>query len=198
MKTCVFITGTNAVGKSSLAWAIINRFGGVDRITNDVTYCADGSVCLAGAYGTTRFGGVDRITNDKGSSCTSRLAEVVEEGLRHADTMVCEGSFLDTFGLNLTNAMFKAECHLIVNLYTDPKTIYERLMVRSQGKYGNGNRSWEQIFKKQKQSMVAAQKWHSIGVKVLQLDSSKYSVEQELELVLKTIDELCGRRMMTK
>ncbi len=35
MKKCVFITGTNAVGKSSLAWEIITRYGGVDRITND-------------------------------------------------------------------------------------------------------------------------------------------------------------------
>ena len=130
-KTCVFITGTNAVGKSALAWAIIDRYGGVDRITNDVTYCVEGSVCLAGKYGVTRYGGVDRITNDKGSSCTSSLASVVEEGLAHADVMICEGSFMNTFGLNLTNAMFKADRHLIVSLYTDSATIYNRIISRS-------------------------------------------------------------------
>lgn len=94
MKKCVFITGTNCSGKSSLAWAII-----------------------------TRYGGVDRITNDKGSSCTSRLAEVVEEGLKHRDIIICEGSFLDTFGMNLMNALFKAEQQYVISLYADNLTI---------------------------------------------------------------------------
>ena len=126
MKKCVFITGTNCSGKSSLAWAIITRYGGVDRITNDVSYCKEGIICFAGRYGVTRYGGVDRITNDvsyckegiicfagrygetryggvdritndKGSSCTSRLAEVVEEGLKHRDIIICEGSFFRHF-----------------------------------------------------------------------------------------------------
>ena len=92
MKKCVFITGTNCVGKSALAWEIINRYGGVDRILNDVTYCKEDGVCLAGRYGEARYGGVDRILNDKGSSCTSRLAEVVEEGLKNSQVIVCEGS----------------------------------------------------------------------------------------------------------
>lgn len=185
MKTCVFITGTNAVGKSVLARAIIDRFGGVDRITNDVTYCKHGNICLAGGYGNTRFGGVDRITNDKGSPCTSRLAEVVEEGLRHADTIVCEGSFMDTIGLNLTNAMFKAEQHLIVNMYADAKTIYERLTARSSGK--NGKRNYQRIFSKQRRSMVAAKKWQSIGVKVVQLNTAQVTIQEELDTVLKAI-----------
>ena len=193
MKTCIFITGTNAVGKSALAWAIIDRFGGVDRITNQVTYCKLGNVCLAGGYGQTRFGGVDRITNDKGSSCTSRLAEVVEEGLKHADTIVCEGSFMNTFGLNLTNAMFKAERHLIVSLWTDTKTIYERLTIRSNGKRGDGKRNYRSIVSKQRQAMVAAQKWQSIGVKVLQFNTAQVTVEKELDAVLKAIgmEEYC-------
>ena len=192
-KTCVFITGTNAVGKSALAWAIIDRYGGVDRITNDVTYCVEGSICLAGKYGVTRYGGVDRITNDKGSSCTSKLAEVVEEGLRHADVMICEGSFMNSFGLNLTNAMFKADRHLIVSLYTDATTIYERICGRSNGKYGTGKRNWPTIIRKQRQAMVAAQKWQSIGVKVLQIDTAKVSIEEELQNVLTAIEQLCGK-----
>lgn len=187
MKTCIFITGTNAVGKSALAWALIERFGGVNRITNDVTYCAEGSVCLAGKYGVTRFGGVDRITNENGASCTSRLASVVEEGLRNADTIICEGSFMNTFGLNLTNAMFKAERHLLVSLWTDTKTIYDRLTSRSNGKYGSGKRNFHQIISKQKQAMIAARKWHSIGVKVLQFNTAEKTIEEELTAVLKAI-----------
>ena len=116
MKKCVFITGTNCSGKSSLAWAII-----------------------------TRYGGVDRITNDKGSSCTSRLAEVVEEGLKHRDIIICEGSFLDTFGMNLMNALFKAEQQYVISLYADNLTIFNRLGNRSNGK--NGKRTAQSLSK---------------------------------------------------
>ena len=187
MKTCIFITGTNAAGKSALAWAIIHRFGGVDRITNDVTYCVDGDICLAGSYGVHRFGGVDRITNDKGSPCTSKLADVVEEGLRHADTIICEGSFMNTFGLNLTNAMFKADRHLLVSLYAPIETIYQRIVQRSNGKNGKGKRNWPAIVRKQKQAMVAAQKWQKIGVPVLQYNTAETSVETIVEAILATI-----------
>lgn len=186
-KTCIFITGTNAVGKSALAWAIIEYFGGVDRITNDVTYCVEGSVCLAGKYGVTRYGGVDRITNENGASCTSRLAAVVEEGLKHADTIVCEGSFMNTFGLNLTNAMFKAQHHLVVSLWTDGKTIYDRLTSRSNGKNGDGRRNYPTIINKQRQAMIAARKWHSIGVRVLQFNTAETTIEEELSAILKAI-----------
>lgn len=187
MKTCVFITGTNAVGKSSLVMALAEHFGGVGRFENDVTYCKYGSVCLAGRYEGGRYGGVDKITNAKGSSCTSRLAAVVEEGLRNADIIICEGSFMNTFGLNLTNAMFKADLHLLVSLYADSKTIYERLTSRSNGKYGKRKRNFLLIITKQKDAMVAARKWQSIGVKVLQFNTAQTTVEEELTAILKAI-----------
>lgn len=183
MKTCVFITGTNAVGKSALAWEFITRYGGIDRITNDVTYCVERDICFAGRYGETRYGGVDRITNSKGSSCTSRLAEVVAEGLRHADTILCEGSFMNTFGLNLSNALFKAERQLIVSLYADPQTIWRRLTARSNGKYGRGGRRFDLIIKKQQQAMIAARRWQSIGVKVLQINTAQVSIDDEVRMI---------------
>lgn len=189
-KTCVFITGTHAVGKSELARAIIDRFGGIARYENGVTYCAAGSVCLAGKYEGARFGGVDRLQNDKGSSCTSVLASTVEEGLRNADIIVCEGSFMNTFGMNLTNAMFKAQRYLLVSLFCPPQILYERLKERSSGK--NGKRNIELIFKKQRQAMIAARKWQSIGVKVLQIDTSKVTVFEELRMVIDEIQRLCG------
>lgn len=181
MKTCVFITGTNAVGKSALAWEFITRYGGIDRITDDVTYCVEGDICLAGGYGETRYGGVDKITNDKGSSCTNRLADVVEEGLRHADTILCEGSFMNTFGLNLSNALFKAERQLVVSLYADLQTIWNRLTARSNGK--NGKRNFDLIVKKQTQAMIAAQRWQSIGVKVLQINTAQVSIDDEVRMI---------------
>ncbi len=189
MKTCVFITGTNAVGKSSLANAIIDRFGGVDRITNDVTYCKTGGVSLAGKYGVSRFGGVDRITNEKGSSCTSRLADVVEEALQNAEVVFCEGSYMNTFGMNLTNAMFKAQRYLLVSLYSDAETIWRRLNARSNGR--NGKRNFKEIWRTQRQAMISAQKWQKIGVPVLQFNTAETSIEEELEIVVKKTNELC-------
>ena len=127
MKVCVFITGTNAVGKTALAKSLIEHFGGVLEISNDVTYCAKNSVCLAGKYDTAKYGGVDRILNEKKQSCTSRLPEVVGNAFQNANIIFCEGSRMNTFGLNLTNAIFQADKQLLVSLYADPKTIFARL-----------------------------------------------------------------------
>ncbi len=190
MKVCVFITGTNSVGKTSLAFAIIEKFGGVDSITNDVTYCRNGAVSLAGKYGVCKFGGVDSITNDKGHSCTSRLPEVVEEALENSDTVFCEGSFMNTFGLNLTNALFKADKYLIVNLWCDPKVLVKRLAKRSNGKNKKGYRNWEKIFEKQKLSMISAKKFQSIGVPVLQINTAEHSIEDMLAMVLDKYQEI--------
>jgi broad-specificity NMP kinase len=178
MKIVVFITGTNAVGKTTLAWSLIDRFGGIYEERDCVTYCKDKRYGLAGLYKDKRYGGVDRITNDKGSSCTSRLAEVVSEGLKTADVMFCEGSFMNTFGLNLTNALFLGDAALVVSLYAPPAVIYQRLKNRSNGMNGTGKRNWPSIFRRQTQALVAAQKYEQIGCKVLQFDTSVFSTEQ--------------------
>ena len=178
MKTVVFITGTNAVGKSTLAWSLIERFGGIYEERDCVTYCKDKRYGLAGQYKGKRYGGVDRITNDKGSSCTSRLTDVVREGLKTADVIFCEGSFINTFGLNLTNALFLGDKALVVSLYAPPAVIYQRLKNRSNGMNGTGKRNWPTIFRKQTQALVAAQKYEQIGCKVLQFDTSVFSTEQ--------------------
>lgn len=178
MKAVVFITGTNAVGKSTLAWSLIERFGGIYEERNCVTYCKDKRYGLAGLYKDKRYGGVDRITNDNGSSCTSRLADVVREGLETADVMFCEGSFMNTFGLNLTNALFLGDKALVVSLYAPPAVIYQRLKNRSNGMNGTGKRNWATIFSKQRQALIAAQKYEQIGCKVLQFDTSVFSTEQ--------------------
>ena len=187
MKTVVFITGTNAVGKSTLARSIIERFGGIYEERDCTTFCKDKRYGLAGRYKDKRYGGVDRITNDKGSSCTSRLAEVVSEGLKTADVMFCEGSFMDTFGLNLTNALFLGDKALVVSLYAPPAVIYERLNKRSNGMNGTGKRNWPRIFRKQKQALIAAQKYEQIGCKVLQFDTSVFSTEQIRDEIINTL-----------
>lgn len=187
MKIVVFITGTNAVGKSTLAWSLIDRFGGIYEERACTTYCKDKRYGLAGRYKDKRYGGVDRITNDKGSSCTSRLADVVQEGLQTADVMFCEGSFMNTFGLNLTNALFLGDKALVVSLYAPPAVIYERLNKRSNGMNGTGKRNWPTIFRKQKQALIAAQKYEQIGCKVLQFDTSVFSTEQIRDEIINTL-----------
>lgn len=190
MKAVVFITGTNAVGKSTLAWSLIERFGGICEERDCVTYCKDKRYGLAGRYKDKRYGGVDNITNDKGSSCTSRLADVVREGLQTADVMFCEGSFMNTFGLNLTNALFLGDKALVVSLYAPPAVIYARLKNRSNGMNCAGKRNWPMIFSRQKQAMIAAQKYEQIGCKVLQFDTSVYSTEQVRDAILDYLSEI--------
>lgn len=191
MKTVVFITGTNAVGKSTLAWSIISRFGGIYEERACTTFCKDKRYGLAGRYKDKRYGGVDRITNEKGSSCTSRLAEVVREGLQTADVIFCEGSFMDTFGLNLTNALFLGDKALVVSLYAPPAEILRRLGVRSNGKNGRRNgENLRRVLLKQERCMKAALKYQSIGVKVLQYDTSVTSVDTMLNEILSTIETL--------
>ncbi len=190
MKKCVFITGTNCSGKSSLAWAIITKYGGVDRIANDVSYCKEGTICFAGRYGETKYGGVDRITNDKGSSCTSRLAEVVEDGLKHREIIICEGSFLDTFGINLMNALFKAEKQYVISLYADNLTILNRLENRSNGRNGKRTvQSVRRVFDKQLRCMRAAKKWQEIGVRVLQVNTGEIPLNELVSEVLEFINK---------
>lgn len=166
MKTCVFINGTNCVGKTSLAKELIARYGGIESASRTLTVCKDNRICFAGHYDLTkRYGGVDRITNEKGSSCTSRLAEVVEEGLREHEVIICEGSYFHTIGLSLTNAMFKADRHLVVFLYAPVETLNARLLERG------GKPITPVMISKQKQCLVAAKKWQKMGVNVLSFNT---------------------------
>lgn len=178
MKTCVFITGTNSVGKTTLAKALIERFGGIREVTKELTYCNDSRICFAGRYSIeARYGGVDIF------NCTSILADVVAKGLETCDIVICEGSYLDTFGNNLTNAMFQAKKYLVVFLYADAKVIHERLLNR--GKKGCS----PQTLPKQRNVLRAAKKWAEIGVPVLSINTGVVSLDEELKLVCRTLNQ---------
>lgn len=172
MKTCIFITGTNSVGKTTLAKALIERFGGIRETTKELTFCNDSRVCFAGRYkNETRYGGVDTF------NCTRVLPDVVAKGLECCEVVFCEGSYLDTFGMNLTNAMFKAQKHLVVFLWADSSTLNSRLLER--GKKGLS----AQTLPKQKNACKATKKWAEIGVPVMCFDTGKISLDEEVEAV---------------
>ena len=186
MKTVVLITGTNAVGKSTLARLLIERFGGVQRIDSDITYCGDGVHAFAGSYAGNSYGGVDAVKNEKGSSCTSRLAGIIEDAFKTRDTVFCEGMYLHTFGINLTNAAFKGDRALVVFLYASPHVIDERLIERS------NKRVTQSILKKQIATAASARRWAQIGVPVLTFDTGVVPVEKVADSVQKKVAELCG------
>lgn len=188
MKTCVFITGTNSVGKTTLAKALIERFGGIRETTKDLTFCNDSQVCFAGRYkDESRFGGVDVF------NCTRVLSDVVEKGLESCDIVICEGMYLHTFGLNLTNAMFKAQKHLVVFLYAGGVILNSRLLQR--GKKGLSERT----LPTQKCACQSIKKWIEIGVPVLCYNTGECELETEIEEVYNKIFSLWnGKNTMKK
>lgn len=137
-KTVVFICGTNCTGKTTVAKALQARFGGIRTTTTDTTYCNDRRACFAGRYKTDgKHGGVDVLNR------TDTLAGIVKNGFLTADIVFCEGSYLDTFGQNLLNAIFAGEKQLYVFLYCSQKILTERNWARLDDKNrgGRGKRS---------------------------------------------------------
>lgn len=182
MKTCVFIIGTNAVGKTTLAKEIISNYGGIGSMDEKLTYCKDSRVVMAGRYEDgKKFGGVD------GFGETKILEDVVRTGLKDHEIIFCEGSFLASFGMNLLNAAFSAQKQLVVYLYAPIAEINKRLIDRS----GTGIKN-DAVCKKQKSALTSAKKWASIGVPVLTFDTSKHRTKEIAKEILSNAEKLCG------
>lgn len=183
MKTCVFIIGTNAVGKTSVVRTLIEKFGGIERTTKLATFCKDGRHSFGGEYREQQSQtgcGIDKFNE------TKVLESVVRAAFDSSDTVFCEGVYLHTFGLNLTNAMFLGERHLVVFLYCPVKEIHRRLLARA----GRGITN-EAIWKKQLCCATSAKKWASIGVPVLSFDTSKQGTAEVAESIIAKLDEIC-------
>lgn len=120
-KTVVFICGTNCSGKTIVAKALQQHFGGIARTTNDTTYCNDSRAAFAGRYkADSKHGGVDVLNR------TDTLAGIVRNAFQTADVVFCEGSYLDTFGQNLLNAIFAGQNSLYVFLYCNREELTRR------------------------------------------------------------------------
>lgn len=184
MKLCVFITGTNCVGKTTLAKEIMKQFGGISVVKEQITFLV-GDACFAGGYDRGKYGGVDRLKDANGRISTKALQGVVKKGLATKSIIFCEGSFMNTFGLNLTNAAFEAEKQLICCLYADKLTLYKRLKVRT-----GGNPDYSKIYQKQRNAINAARKWASIGVPTILFDTDRYTPTQMATIIANKIKEL--------
>ena len=174
----MYITGTNGVGKTTLAKALIEHYGGVKTADKELTLCNDERVCFAGKYGESNHGGVDLLNQ------TKSLQGIVKKALKTQDVIFCEGSYMNSFGANLTNAMFGAEKHLVVFLYAPVRVINSRLLSRPSG--GGVNKG---VVLKQNDGCRAARKWDSIGVPVLSFDTSKVEVGNIIQQIIKIIEK---------
>lgn len=173
----MYITGTNGVGKTTLSKALIEHYGGVKTADKELTLCNDERVCFAGKYGESNYGGVDIINQ------TKSLQGIVKKALKTQDVIFCEGSFMNSFGVNLTNAMFEAEKHLVIFLYAPVRVINSRLLSRSGRGVNKG------VAKKQNDGCRAARKWDSIGVPVLSFDTSKVENGNIIQQIIKIIEK---------
>ena len=176
-KTCVFITGTNAAGKTTVAKELQRCFGGLANVSPMISTCKDAAVCFAGKYDAGKYGGVDSLNS------TKVLAGIVEQALTSHDVIICEGSYLHTFGNNLTNALFKAERFIVIFLYAPIKVLNERLIARG------GTGSNEGIAKKQLTCAHSLAKWQSIGVEARVYDTSKNSAAVIANRIIKLLNE---------
>ena len=94
--------------------------------------------------------------------------------MQTADVVFCEGSYLDTFGPNLLNAIFAAENQLYVFLYCNRERLTERNRELIIGRMMN----------KQRRVLSSAKKYASIGVPVLAFDSYKTPTEGIVQQIL--------------
>lgn len=170
--TCIFIIGTNCSGKTTVVREIIDKQGGIKYVEPDMTVI-DG-LCLAGRYNV-KYGGVDNLNG------TAGLYKVVSKGIREHGTIICEGSYMATFGDNLKKALFCAERRLVVLLYASLKEINRRLLERT----GKGITIY--IKQKQRSAILTAIKWRGIGVNVVSFNTEEKSAEEIADYLINYI-----------
>lgn len=171
------ITGTNASGKTSLAKELIRHFGGVAELRKDRTICADRRAVFLGRYvDGSEYGGVDGLNE------TRCLAGIAQDAIVNgAEYVFCEGSYLNSFGLNLQRLLFTARKQLVICLYATLPEIDRRLQQRS------NKRICQTVAKKQELSLSSARKWHDIGVPTQAFNSKDTSTEDIANFIIQWI-----------
>lgn len=182
MKTCVYIIGTNGSGKSSVARELMRHFGGIAESTRELTTCNDRRVCFAGRYAMdSAFGGVDSLNN------TRELRGIVADALKDHDVIFCEGSYLDSFGVNTTTAIFQAQRSLVVLLVCSPLELGRRLADRAKRKDGQNKAVKTTILNKQRRCINVAKKFQQAYCPVMSFCTDDITPE---EISAKIVDWL--------
>lgn len=167
MKKVICITGTNAVGKTSVAKWIINQLGGISFVKEGVSYMESSKSAILGDYTkNSKFLGVD------GFGCTNVVRNLVKKALEHADTVFFEGEKCGTFGNNILLPLLEAEKSLFVLLYAPQKVINERLKQRT----GTGIKT-RGVMLSQKQKADSFLKYREIGIPAISFDTSKVTID---------------------
>lgn len=178
-KTCVFIIGTNGSGKSSVARCLQRKFGGIAGTSELLTLCNDPRVCFAGKYAPDgSYGGVDSLNN------TRSLRGIVAEALKTHDVIFCEGSYLDTFGVNTTTAIMQAERQLIVLLVASPAILGKRLAERSKRKEKQNKVVKTTILNKQRRCINVACKYQQAYCPVMAFPTDKVPSENIADKII--------------
>lgn len=178
MATIVMITGTNCAGKTTLAKELIKRVGGgINQTLKDRTICNNRKVVFLGRYADdVKHGGVDGLNQTK---CLEEIAkECISSG---AEYVICEGSYLNTFGLNLQRLLFSAEKQVVVSLFAPIELIRQRLQKRSGGKMK------DTIYKKQVLCFNSLKKWRQIGVQTFSFNVAETKTEDIANFIIKAI-----------
>ncbi len=179
MRKVVLITGTNGVGKTSAMRCLIDKCGGIAKVTEDnaVIFLADGKCAVGGGLsGKGNYYGIDVKRNTK---C---LEPICRKALDTCDTVFCEGAYLHTFGLNLCRALALADKGYVICLYSDYETINSHLKQRA-GKGINKN-----IINRQRCALSSAAKFSNIGYNVMLINTADYTPEMIADKILKFSD----------
>ena len=107
----------------------------------------------------------------------------MQKGLQTCDVVFCEGSYLDTFGQNLLNAIFAGQAQLYVYLHCNSTTLAKRNAERANKQTIMGGVLGRMI-NRQNRTFLAAQKYASIGVPVLSFDTDKTTPDEIVRTIL--------------
>lgn len=155
----------------------LRNLSDVAELRKDRTICADRRAVFLGRYvEESKYGGVD------GFNETRCLAGIAQDAIANgAEYVFCEGSYLNTFGLNLQRLLFTTRRQLVICLYAPLTEIDRRLRQRS------NLRIRQTVAKKQELSLSSARKWHDIGVPTQAFNSMETSTENIADFIIQWI-----------
>ena len=176
----VLVVGCFGVGKTTLAKNLLNIDGGWE---NHDSYAVSkgGLFTCAGTYFQDKaLGGVDRLKNTR----------AIPQLIANASTpcFFVEGKRATCFGTSTLVPMFSVPNQLVIYLKAGASAIYKRLNMR-----GTCKTTRLKIERYIKDSEALAQKFSSIGVRVVQLDTERANTAEIANFVFGEVQRFISR-----